>query len=101
MNYYIESFPHLNNKMISLDNLVSAIEELEAKSIISFDEFKELSHGEIQKKYFLMPQYKTIVKAIQKIQDKRDGKTGLSTFETTITTIKNGKTKIKTIIEYY
>jgi hypothetical protein len=79
--------------MISFDDLVIAIEELEAKKIISFDEFKVLPFHEIHKRFFAMPHPTTMRKAIAKIQDKRDGKEGLSEVSSTTEHYVNGELK--------
>lgn len=77
--YFNQHPPHQYRKMLSLENLILAIEDLEAKGIISFDEFKELTYKEIRDNYFLMPNSTSLSKAIIKIEDKRSGRTGSST----------------------
>lgn len=59
---------HLNTKFLSYEKLINAIEELETKGIISFDEFKKLSHLDRKQKYFAVPNYTMMEKAIIKLK---------------------------------
>lgn len=93
----MEREEHRINKPLSLENLISAIEDLEHNNIISFDDFKKLSFLEIKKKYFSMSNPTMIDRAIIKITDQRNGKEGPSTHTVVTETIKNGKL-IKTSI---
>jgi hypothetical protein len=88
-----------NTKMLSSENLILEIEKLEVEGIISFEDFKALPFSDIQQKYFAMPNYTMMQKAIIKISDKRNGKTDLSFFSTTkqiIDTEGNVTTEIRT-----
>lgn len=64
------------NKPLSLENLITAIEDLVSEGIISFENFKGLTFLEIKKKYFLMSNPTMIERAIIKIADYRSGKNG-------------------------
>src|SRR5688572_25823628 len=97
-----DEFPHLNKKMISIENLISAIEDLDSNGIISFEEFKELKYTEIKKQYFLMPNSTQVTKAIIKIEDKRAGKKGFSEYTEIIGHYMNGQiVSEKTITTYF
>lgn len=99
---FFENEEHRVTKMISLENLIIAIENLETKGIISFEEFKQLPYKDIQSRFFAMPQPKTIHKAIIKITDKRNGKTGPSKYVTVKEYSVNGiPTKVEERVEYF
>ena len=59
-----------NPKVMSFDDLVYEIESLELDSIISFEEFKNIPLMNIKSHYFPMANYRTIEKAIMKIEEK-------------------------------
>ena len=88
--------PHRNSRTMSLDKLIDAILKLEKDGIISFEEFKKLGYQKIQKEYFGMISETQMFKAITKIGDLKEGKTGQSSI-TKITEIrdKDGKLTIK------
>jgi hypothetical protein len=84
---------YLVTKMISFETLVSAIEELEEKGVISLEEFKNLPYPEIKRRFFRMPASTTIQKAIIKITDKRNGHKEFSTQDTVTEYWENGELK--------
>lgn len=78
----LNKYPHLDNRMLSYEKLVAAIEQLEVDDIISFDEFDKLPFYEIHKQYFTMPNPTMMEKAKIVIRDKRSGKDGPSEYKT-------------------
>ena len=90
------------NKPLSLENLITAIEDLETEGIISFENFKGLTFLESKKKYFSMSNPTMIERAIIKIADYRSGKNGPSEDIVIKKTIKDGKlVKTSTRITYF
>ena len=87
----MEREEHRINKPLSLENLIAAIEELESKNIISFENFKALTFLEIKRKYFSMSNPTMIERAIIKITDHRSGKSGPSVDIVITETIKDGR----------
>ena len=91
-----------NTKMLSLDNLIIAIEELEQNGTISFDQFKNLPYHKIKRCFFAMPHPTQIQKAIIKISDLRAGLNGLSSHTTIIEEYKDGELiKIREKTSYF
>ena len=91
-----------NPSPMSLQTLIYEIESLEKDQIISFDEFKEIPLMNIRGDYFPMVNYKTIEKAIIKIQDEKSGKVELSCITTIISdTAKDGKLITKKRIDTF
>ena len=62
---------YLNHKMLSLVKLIEAIEELDKKGIISFEEFNKLHYSEIQKRFFTLPNPVQVEKAKRAIEYMR------------------------------
>jgi hypothetical protein len=71
---FFDEEEHRNTKMLNFENLIAAIEKLDADGIISFENFKALSFSEIRKKYFVMPNHGLMLKAITRLSDMREGK---------------------------
>lgn len=67
-----------NTKMLTLEALVEAIEQLENDGVLTFENFKKLNYQEIKEHYFAMPARLQLKKAIIKIEDKRNNVKGLS-----------------------
>ncbi len=94
--YFEDKTPHRNCRPMSFEKLVAAILKLEEDKIISFEEFKSLSYKKIQEEYFGMTTETQMTKAMIKIQDLKEGKTGQSSLTIKETIISsNGKIKIK------
>jgi hypothetical protein len=100
MENVYDRFKHLSGttEMMSYDKLIAAIEQLETDGVISFNEFKELPLFVIRKHFFQMTNSTMMRKAIIKLEDKRQGKTGPSEY-TTVTIIETPGKPTKTIIK--
>ena len=98
---FVDRYPYRNSKPMSLERLVECILDLEKNGVIAFDEFKELKYKVIQQEYFGMVTETQMRKAIIKIQDSREGKTGLSSFTTVTETYRNGKVKVEQKTDFF
>lgn len=91
-----------NTKMLSLESLIVEIEQLENDGIIQFEEFKQLKFNAIKERFFAMPQFTQMKKAIIKIEDKRNNKEGPSKLTEVTEIYEGGKlARVKTKTTYF
>lgn len=93
MNKYHGGNEHRVSRPMKLADLINAIKSLESNGIIAFEDFKELPYNEIKNKFFGMIHPTQMKKAIIKIHDEKEGRTGMSSLTRVTKHYKNGEWK--------